>query len=202
MMFPASGKQDVDLALNFTQRFGGSSLTFGKINMLETVARTPLISGGGLEGFQHAALATPPSELTPPWIVGALWSKPTPRVVLSAGAWDVRSALNRNGLRAPFSEGIAGMTSFTFPIHAGGERGFHGFTLMATTKRGVDLEDLGDLLLPPESEHVRGEKRGGWHVKYFFQQFLWHDDTPPDRGGVCSVTFEPGTPIRRPCNGA
>ena len=182
MMFPGSGQEDFDLALNFTQRFAGSSLTFGKINMLETVARTPLISGGGLEGFQHAALATPPSELTPPWIFGALWSRPLPGAVLSIGAWDVRSALNRTGLRSPFSDGIAGMTSVTIPVQAAGRRGFHGFTLMGTSKRGLNLEDIGDLLLPPESEQVLGQKRGGWHVKYFFQQFLWHDATNAARG--------------------
>src|SRR5690606_854561 len=79
MMFPASGEEDFDLALNFTQRFRGSSLTFGKINMVDTLERTPLTSGGGLEGFQHAALGAPPSQLTPPWIFGALWSRPSPR---------------------------------------------------------------------------------------------------------------------------
>lgn len=182
MMFPASGKEDFDLALNFTQRFRGSALTFGKINMVETVSRTPLTSGGGLEGFQHAALGTPPSELTPPWIFGALWSRPSPRAVLSIGAWDVRSALNRSGLNSPFADGIAGMTSLTFPVRAGGRPGYHGFTVMATSKQGLNLEDIGDLLLPPESEQVLGQKRGGWFVKYSGQQFLWSDPANPARG--------------------
>ncbi len=182
MMFPASGREDYDIALNFTQRFGGSSLTFGKINMVETVERTPLISGGGLEGFQHGALATPPSELTPPWIFGALWSRPSPRAALTVGAWDVTSALNRTGLSAPFSDGIAGMTAVTVPVRLGGRPGYHGFTVMATSKRGLNLEDIGDLLLPPESEQIPGLRRGGWFVKYGAQQFLWQDPANPARG--------------------
>lgn len=181
MMFPASGKEDIDVSLNFTQRFGGSSLMFGRINMLDTVVRTPLISGGGLEGFQHAALAAPPSELTPPWIFGAIWSRPSPRAIVTVGAWDVRSALNRTLVDSLFADGIAGMTSVTFPIRARGQPGFHGLTVMATSKRGLNLEDIGDLLLPPESERVLGEKRGGWFVKYAFQQFLWHDAANPSR---------------------
>jgi hypothetical protein len=56
------------------------------------------------------------------------------------------------------------MVTVTFPIRARGRPGFHGFTLMGTTKRGLDLQDIGDLLLPPDSEQVLAQKRGGWHV--------------------------------------
>lgn len=182
LVFPSNGEEDWDVSVNFTQRIGASSLTFGKINMLDNVARTPLVGGGGLEGFQHVALAAPPSELSPPTIFGAIWSRPSRRASVTVGAWDVTSALNRTGLDSPFSEGVAGMVSVVVPARLAGRRGFHGVNVMGTSKRGLDLRDIGDTFLPPESEAILGRKRGGWHVKYVVQQFLHEDPADPSRG--------------------
>ena len=74
------------------------------------------------------------------------------------------------------------MTNITIPMRAGGKPGYHGFTVMATSKQGLNLEDIGDLLLPRESEQVLGHKRGGWFVKYGVQQYLWQDPANPARG--------------------
>lgn len=181
LMFPENGREGVDLALNVTQQLGRSTLTAGKINMLETVAHTPLIGGGGLEGFQLGGLAAHPSIITPPTILGLLWTRPSTDGTLTVGLWDVTSALNRTGLRSPFNEGVAGMASFVLPVTVRGRQGFHGVTVMGTTKRGINLNDIGDLFLPPESEAVVGRIRGGWHAKYTLQQYLWQDDTNPQR---------------------
>lgn len=54
--------------------------------------------------------------------------------------------------------------------------------MFGNNKRGLDLNDIPGLFLPPESEVVLGEKRGAWHVKYAFQQYLWQDHDNPSRG--------------------
>lgn len=182
LAFPSNGDEDFDLSLNFTQQVGASSVTFGKINMLDVVAGTPLVGGGGLDAFQLVGLAASPSFLTPPTILGALWTRVTPGPVVTVGVWDVTSALNQTGLESPFDEGVAGMATVTFPTTTSRGRGIHTLSFMGTTKRGLDLNDIDVLLLPPESEAVLHDKRGGWFVKYAVQQYLWHDPANPARG--------------------
>lgn len=70
MTFPVSNDEAADLSINFTQKINRASLTFGKINMLDKIASTPVVGGGGQEGFQHVGLAATPSLLTPPSSLG------------------------------------------------------------------------------------------------------------------------------------
>ncbi|HEX7037881.1 MAG TPA: carbohydrate porin [Pseudomonadales bacterium] len=173
MTFPTGDGEDFDLALSFTQTFGKTSLTAGKINMLDTTRRIPLVGGAGVEGFQHTGLAAPPSLITPPTILGALLTTPTPLGVLTVGVWDTASAVNLSGLGDAFEDDVAGMVSLTVPRKLRGRSGFHHLTVFANDKRGLDLEDIPELFLPDDSEAVLDEKRGAWHVKYAFEQYLW-----------------------------
>jgi len=175
MTFPVNNAEAADLAINFTQKIGKASLTFGKINMLEKAAGTPLLGGGGLEGFQHVGLAATPSLLTPPTIFGALLSVPVDRTVVTFGAWDTKSAVRKTGLESPFDEGVAAMVSVMLPMKPNGLSGYHTFSVSANNKEGLNLRDIPDLFLPPEAEAVVGNKQGAWHVKYTVQQFLRQD---------------------------
>src|SRR5690606_5639397 len=118
-------------------------------------------------------LAAPPSLITPPTILGALLTTPTPLGTLTLGIWDTASAVNLSGLGDAFEDDVAGMVSLTVPRTLWGRNGFHHFTVFANDKRGLDLEDIPELLLPDESETVLRERRGAWHVKYAFEQYLW-----------------------------
>ena len=142
-----------------------------------------MVGGGGREGFQHINLAAPPSIFTPPSIFGALLSFPFQGFGITLGIWDAQSAVNRIGFEDLFEEGVAGMASVTLPVTIGGRRGFQSLTVMGNNRRGLDLEDIPDLILPPESEFLAGERRGGWLIRYGFQQFLWQDQADPSRNG-------------------
>jgi len=200
LAFPGSDEADFDLAVSITQSIGRASLTVGKINMIDRVSRTPLVGGGGREGFQHIAFAGPPSIFTPPSIFGALLSFPVNRLSVSVGIWDAQSAVNRWGFSDLFEEGVAGMVSVTLPVTIAGRLGFQSLTLMGDNKRGLDLDDIPDLLLPPESEAAVGERRGGWLVRYAFQQFIRQDPANPARGwgifGKLSLWDGNPTPLR------
>lgn len=182
MAFPSANREDFDLSLSVTQRLGNASLTLGKINMLDNAARTPIVGGGGREGFQHLQLAAPITFKTPPTIFGGLLNIPTDRAVFTLGIWDPTSAVNATGFENPFSKGVNGMVSGTIPVTIGGMRGFQGLTISGTTARNLDLDDIPDIILPPAGEAVIRTKRGGWHVRYSFQQFLWQDAGDPRRG--------------------
>lgn len=200
LAFPRDENADFDLALSVTQSIGRGSLTVGKINMIDRVSRTPLVGGGGREGFQHIAFAGPPSIFTPPSILGALLSFPLGRLSVGLGIWDAQSAVDRWGFGNLFKEGVAGMVALTLPITINGRRGFQSLTIMGDNKRGIDLEDIPDLFLPPESEAAVGERRGGWLIRYAFQQFIRQDPANPARGwgvfGKLSLWDGNPTPLR------
>ena len=200
LAFPDYDEADFDLAVSITQSIGRASLTVGKINMIDRVSRTPLVGGGGREGFQHIAFAGPPSIFTPPSIFGALLSFPLNRLNVSLGIWDAQSAVNRWGFHDLFEEGVAGMVSVTLPVTIADRLGFQSLTLMGDNKRGLDLDDIPDLLLPPESEAAVGQLRGGWLIRYAFQQFIRQDPANPARGwgvfGKLSLWDGNPTPLR------
>jgi porin len=61
--------------------------------MIDNAARTPLLGGGGREGFQHLEFAAPFSSFTPPSIFGAILNVPTERATFTLGIRDAQSAV-------------------------------------------------------------------------------------------------------------
>lgn len=173
LAFPRLVAGDSDVSgVHLTQKFGsGASLTLGKIDMLDVASKTPLVGGGGITGFWNLAFAAPPSGLVPPAIFGALASVPIERVKLTLSVYDPTNAMGNDVFDEPFDKGVTGLVSITVPIPIAGRPGFHSLSGKANTKRGLDIDDLGGLLLPSESESTL-EKRGAWNVSYSFQQYL------------------------------
>jgi porin len=182
MFFPSDGNEDFDLSVSFAQKIGkASSLTFGKINLLDLAAKTPIIGGGGLDGFQNIALAAPPSGLVPPSLLGAILSVPTKSGIFSFWIYDPVGTTNKTGLKDPFGSGVAALVSGTFPVKIGGMTGYQNIKFSANTKRGFNLEDVPELALPPGTSTL-SQKKGGWNFTYSFQQFLWQNPNVPGAG--------------------
>jgi porin len=181
MLLPSNGSEDFDLSVSVTQKIGSAaSVTFGKINLLDLAAKTPIVGGGGLEGFQNIALAAPPSGLVPPSLFGAMLSAPTKSGILSLWIYDPVSTTNRTGFEHPFSSGIAALVSATFPVKIGGKTGYQNIKMSGNTRTAFDLRDLPALLLPPGST-ILSQRKGAWNVTYSFQQFIWEN---PQAQGV------------------
>lgn len=182
MFFPSDGNEDFDLSVSFTQKIGkASSVTFGKINLLDLVAKTPIIGGGGLDGFQNIALAAPPSGLVPPSLLGAILSVPTKSGIFSFWIYDPVGTTNKTGLKDPFGSGVAALASATFPVKIGGKSGYQNIKFSANTKTGFNLEDVPELVLPPGTTTL-SQKKGAWNITYSFQQFLWQNPNVPGAG--------------------
>ena len=80
LAFPTLGGTTTDLSLIVTQKFGDVvSISLGKFNMLDVIARTPLIGGGGETTFWNIGLAAPVSGVTPPYILGGVATSTPPR---------------------------------------------------------------------------------------------------------------------------
>jgi porin len=70
---PRLGGKDQDFSIVVTQAFNERvSASFGKFNMLDVLAKTPLLGGGGTDTFQNIALAAPITGVTPPYSWGLM----------------------------------------------------------------------------------------------------------------------------------
>lgn len=182
MLLPSNGDEDFDLSVNVAVKIGSrASLTFGKVNLLDLVAKTPIVGGGGLEGFQNIAIAAPPSGLVPPSLLGAMLSVPTGSGIYGFWVFDPANQTNKTTFERPFSTGVAFLASATFPVTIGGRTGFQNFKASVNTKTGTDLRDIPGLLLPP-GIMVPGERKGAWNITYSFQQFLWENPEAKGKG--------------------
>lgn len=181
--FPINNKADFDMALSVSQRIDNATLTVGKINMVTRAAATPILGGGGREGFQALMLAAPISFNTPPMVLGGLLVVPTARTQVAIGLWDAQDATNRTDLHDAFQNGVAGFATVTVRKPWRGRMGFHHFTLGGTTARSLDLRSIPELIFPPGSGGATpSQRQGGWQARYAFQQFLWQDPAQPSRG--------------------
>jgi porin len=88
------------------------------------------------------------------------------------------------------------MVSVTVPITLVGRTGYQGFKGIYSTKKGTNLSDVPELLLPPEAAGAVGTKQGSYFLGYAFQQYLVQSPTQPQDGwGVFGqVGFSDGNP--------
>lgn len=181
LFFPASNEPGLDLSLAVTQRLGPATATLGKINMIDQAALTPLVGGGGVEGFQHLQFAAPLTNMTPASVFGALVTLATGRAIVTIGAWDSESAVGRAWPENGFAD-VSGLLGVTAPVSLMGLPGFQTLQAQATTEDRIDLDDLGYLAIPEGLRPDIDERQAGWMLKYSFQQYLWRHPSDLARG--------------------
>lgn len=183
LSFPVANAEAFDLSISVSQRIGTAQLTFGKINTVDLKMRTPIQGGSGIDGFQYLQFAAPITVFTPPAIMGALLSIPVGQASVTVGVWDPESAIRRTGFEHRlFRKGVNGMVSATLPVTIGGLQGWQNLNISGTTKRGIDFDTIPDLSLPPGTQPAVETRKGGWMVKYCFQQYLQQDAANPSGG--------------------
>lgn len=180
---PRLGGKDQDFSIVVTQAFNERvSASFGKFNMLDVLAKTPLLGGGGTDTFQNIALAAPISGVTLPYLLGANVTVKTDPVTWTAFVYDPRNAQNDDVLRNPFSDGVTGMLTATVPYQLCGLNGFFGAKAINSDQTKTDLADIPFLILPPESQRFVGTKQGSWYLGTSFQQYLVQNPDNPQQG--------------------
>jgi porin len=183
LAFPRLGGSDQDLSIVVTQAFSEKvSISAGKFNMLDVLAKTPLLGGGGTDTFMNIALAAPITGLTPPYLVGANITVKTDPVTWTAFVYDPRNAQNEDVLKHPFAEGVTGMLSATVPYQLAGRSGFFGAKAIYSNQEKTNLADIPELILPPGSQTFVGTKKGSWFLSASFQQYLVQDPSNPQKG--------------------
>jgi porin len=183
MAFPRLGGYERDTSIVITQAFNEQlSISVGKFNMLDAAAQTPLIGGGGINTFMHIGLAAPVSGVTPPYIVGTSLTFKTEPAIFNVFIYDPRNAQDMNVVQHPFAEGTTTSLSVTIPTNIAGLTGYQGFRGVHSSKEGLDLASVPQLLLPPEARTAVGTKSGYWYFAYSFQQYLFQNPANPQEG--------------------
>jgi hypothetical protein len=59
-------------SLYYSQRWGGTSLLVGKINVIDLLANDPFFGGWGIDRFMNLVFVAPPSGVVPPVIMGGV----------------------------------------------------------------------------------------------------------------------------------
>lgn len=181
--FPRLGGYERDTSIVVTQAFNEQfSVSIGKFNMLDGAAKTPLIGGGGIDTFLNTALAAPISGVTPPYIVGAIATLKTTPAIFTLMVYDPRNAQDWNVIEEPFDEGTTTSLAVTVPTKLAGLTGYYGVRAVYSSKTGLDLAAIPELVrLPPQSAALL-TKEGYWYVSASAQQYLWQSPTNPAHG--------------------
>ena len=180
---PADGKPGGDLSLNVRQEFGrGISLAFGKFNMYEAPSHTPILGGGGLDGFWNLGLAAPFTGVVPPYITGFSLGIRTRPAQISLMIYNPNNAQKNTGLRYWGQQGITARLGVTLPLKLAGHIGYHGITFVGSSKKGTDFADIPNLILPPDARPALGTKTGSFYGAYSLQQYLWQNPNRPEAG--------------------
>ncbi len=183
LAFPQDVGTGGDLSLNLTQRFGERmSVSIGKFDMINAPSRTPILGGGGLDTFWNIAFAAPPSGVLPPYMTGGNLSISTKPGTFTFMLYDPTNTQQKAGLRGWGTQGITGRISARFPARIHNLQGFHTLTFAASSQTGFDLEDIPQLVLPPESQKILAAKSGYYFGSYAVQQFLRQDKSRPGNG--------------------
>lgn len=176
LTLPTAGGSDGDLSILVTQAFDTTkSVTLGKFNMLDAVSKTPLVGGGGIGTFMNLAMAAPLTGITPPYVLGGMFTLKTNPATFALFVYDPRNAQDSDVLHDPFSDGVTTSLSTTVPVKVAGLSGYQGLRAAYSTQDGFDLRDLPELALPPGARDLSGNGHR-WYVQYSFQQFLHQED--------------------------
>jgi porin len=181
LFYPGDGEV-FDLSVNVTKTWkSGTSLTVGKVNILNIATQLPVAGGGGHEGFQNLAMALPPSAIVPGSITGALLNVPTEKALFRLWVFDPVSASRQSGLEDPFGKGVAFLGSVTFPVKLGGKRGYYAIKLAGSTRSEIAAESLPAVLVPAPGSTF-GNRKGEFSATLAFAQFLTEYADAPGKG--------------------
>ena len=138
------------------------SISGGKFNMLDGAGKTPLIGGGGIDTFLNTGLAAPISGVTPGYMLGAIATLKTKPATFTLMVYDPRNAQDREVIANPFDKGATTSLAVTLPVTIAGLNGYYGIRGAYSSKTGLDLASLPDLIGLPSQSAQFLTKEGYW----------------------------------------
>jgi porin len=185
MAFPGIDSADAfDFSsITMKQVFGNSTtLTLGKISIIDYCNTKPFMGGVGIESFWNIVFAAPPSGTVPAYFFGAILSVRTEMASYGLWVYDPNSSVNKTGLKNAFADGVTIRGSVSFPVTIGGLSGHQGFASSYCTKNGTDLSTLDGSYFPAPPPAGMEVKNNRYYFSYTFDQFLYQSEKNPKEG--------------------
>jgi porin len=128
-------------SLSLRQRWGGTRLLVGKVNVIDLQAQNPFFGGWGLDRFQNLALVLPPTGVTPATLMAASISQQIGEVTLSAMAIDPNDR-TQNSFDNLFADGVNISLSAQWNGRLWQRSSNLGIAYTLSTRQSVSLEEI------------------------------------------------------------
>jgi len=128
-------------SLSLRQRWGGTRLLVGKVNVIDLQAQNPFFGGWGLDRFQNLALVLPPTGVTPATLMAASISQQIGEVTLSAMAIDPNDR-TQNSFDNLFADGVNISLSAQWNGRLWQRSSNLGIAYTLSTRQSVSMEEI------------------------------------------------------------
>jgi len=173
-----SEEEVVASSIYYSQRWGGTSLLLGKINVIDLLANDPFFGGWGIDRFMNLAFVAPPDGVVPPVIMGGILSQQIGEVSLSAMVFDPADQTNNYWVEDLFDSGASISLSAQWNGKAWNRPSNLGLTYTFSTEKKVDLEQI---LLPPALQDNSGVRNPN-NLSLQFGHTLFPSKVRPGKG--------------------
>lgn len=181
-------------SLFYRQRISNTTITLGKINALDLLARDPFFGGWGIERFQNLAFVANPNGVTQLVMLGGSIDQKIGDFNFSVLAFDPNNRTEYT-LDEPFAEGVNFNFTTQWNGKAWGRPSNLGVSYSFSTRESADLEEL---YLPSDMRLVAPNVPDNFSVRFGHQ--LWASQVRPGKGigfyGRASVTQGSPNPIQ------
>jgi porin len=176
-----SGTHVAVTGLYLEQEIGTTAvIQLGKINYVDLFQKEMVIGGSGYEGFEHIAFVASPNGLFPAATLGMLSQLTLGATRYTFGVYDPTSILSTSGLGHAFSNGASFYGAFRLSTWVGGLPGSHTLNGFATTREGLDFNNIPYFFLP--NNNVQMDKKSPWFASYEFRQLVMQRGTNKEYG--------------------
>jgi porin len=127
-------------SLYLRQRWGGTRLLVGKVNVIDLQAQNPFFGGWGIDRFQNLALVLPPTGVTPATLMAASISQQIGEVTLGAMAFDPNDR-TLNSFDNLFADGVNLSLSAQWNGRLWNRSSNLGVAYTLSTRQSVSLEE-------------------------------------------------------------
>jgi len=127
-------------SLYLRQRWGGTRLMVGKVNVIDLQAQNPFFGGWGLDRFQNLALVLPPTGVTPATLMSGSISQQIGEVTLGAMAFDPNDR-TQNSFDRLFEDGLNISLSAQWNGRLWQRSSNLGIAYILSTMKSVSLEE-------------------------------------------------------------
>ena len=191
-LFRPEGAGDFDLSVNISKRWNsGTTLTFGKINVLDISGALPIVESDGHYGFQNLGLALPPTAVVPNTLTGVQLEIPTKNFIYRAWVFDPDSQYERTGFETAFESGVAFMAAAAYKARIGKMPGIYNLAVVGSTRDTFAVDILPSALTPPPQPTASfGDESGELAVQLSAYQFIKLYPEAPGKGWGILARFQ------------